>query len=81
VGIEHPTHTCDGCNAAPLCGTRWHCLHCADFDLCGACVTDRSHDSAHVFVAVERPGDDWETKASVETTSGLLPVHIIRMML
>ena len=35
-------HHCDGCGVEPMCGARWTCNMCADFDLCPACYASRA---------------------------------------
>ena len=37
VGEPHPGITCDCCETSPICGDRYKCLECEDFDLCGDC--------------------------------------------
>ena len=33
----HSGITCDGCGTIPLCGIRYKCAECVDFDLCSSC--------------------------------------------
>ena len=48
-------HHCDGCGVEPMCGARWTCNMCADFDLCPACYAALGtpgatvHESTHTF--------------------------------
>jgi|SRR5688500_2388434 len=51
----HTTYTCDGCGVKPIVGTRYHCAHCPNFDLCESCEArldkDPSfHNPRHFFV-------------------------------
>ena len=42
-------YRCDGCNACPMIGSRWHCDDCEDFDLCSACYAQEKTDLAGCF--------------------------------
>lgn len=52
---QHLRVWCDGCDL-PICGSRYKCSVCANFDYCFKCVAS-SHDnhSSHHFMAVEGP--------------------------
>lgn len=47
----HGRHTCDGCLATPIVGTRYHCLDLPDFDLCHSCHAH--YDGPNRFEAVQ----------------------------
>lgn len=47
--VRHLTVACDNCDRM-VCGTRFMCATCRDFDLCESCYTDRQHPATHVFV-------------------------------
>ena len=40
---------CDGCDTGPICGTRWKCCQCNDFDLCTQCYMSDKHNIEHGF--------------------------------
>jgi len=46
-------YTCDGCNTT-ICGARYHCETCPDFDFCSSCYAQKlsTHDSSHQFKEV-----------------------------
>ena len=48
---------CDSCGEMPICGTRWHCSNCTDFDLCSTCEaqTPSPHIKTHVFHKITIP--------------------------
>ncbi|GAA6002063.1 hypothetical protein JCM10207_003057 [Rhodosporidiobolus poonsookiae] len=51
---------CDGCEASPIRGVRYRCMHpsCPDFDLCGACEALGSHHPAdHPLLKIRQPVD------------------------
>ncbi|KAH7333018.1 cysteine proteinase [Rhizoctonia solani] len=58
-GPVHEGWRCDGCNADPIIGPRYHCLspHCADYDLCQSCMTKNVHDASHAMLCVRDPAD------------------------
>jgi len=43
-------YICDGCETK-ICGTRYHCDNCPDFDFCSTCFTQKlaTHDGSHQF--------------------------------
>ena len=43
-------HTCDGCNAFPIQGTRYECSICSDFDFCEHCEATLTHP--HAFLKI-----------------------------
>lgn len=47
--VKHLTVACDSCDTM-VCGSRYMCATCADFDLCEKCYKTADHDSDHVFV-------------------------------
>lgn len=58
-----PTHSpfsCDKCGMNPIVGVRFSCLHCQNYDLCGACETGDPrtfHDRHHIFIKLREPTD------------------------
>jgi len=46
-------YTCDGCNTT-ICGARYHCETCPDFDFCSSCYAQKlsTHDGSHQFKEV-----------------------------
>jgi hypothetical protein len=49
---------CDGCGAAPICGARFKCAVCHNFDLCEKCEAKNIHDASHPLIKlrVDRHG-------------------------
>merc|ERR1712173_192 len=43
TAVMHAGIVCDGCEMAPIKGTRYKCLVCADFDLCALCESEGKH--------------------------------------
>jgi hypothetical protein len=41
---------CDGCGAAPICGARFKCTVCHNFDLCEKCESKNIHDASHPLI-------------------------------
>ena len=56
TGVKHDGVGCDGCNEAPLIGTRWKCADCFNYDLCSACFVNDVHDKQHAFLRFDQPG-------------------------
>ncbi|VDI69373.1 Hypothetical predicted protein [Mytilus galloprovincialis] len=50
-GVYHEGYVC-GCCLMPeeyICGIRWKCNTCHDFDLCNICYMSDEHDLGHMF--------------------------------
>ncbi|CAE6435973.1 unnamed protein product [Rhizoctonia solani] len=58
-GPIHEGWRCDGCNADPIIGPRYHCLspHCPDYDLCQDCMNKNVHDASHAMICIRDPAD------------------------
>jgi hypothetical protein len=54
---EHKGINCDGCGVRNFAGTRWRCLQCHDYDLCGRCATNPAtkHDNTHPMLRLTKP--------------------------
>ncbi|KAK5157876.1 hypothetical protein LTS14_003798 [Recurvomyces mirabilis] len=52
---EHRGISCESCGDSPICGIRWHCLNCPDYDLCSTCETMKVHPKTHLFVKIKIP--------------------------
>ena len=46
--------TCGACRVAPILGTRFKCVVCESYDLCGACFVRGEAHATHPFEARER---------------------------
>ncbi|KYN34711.1 Sequestosome-1 [Trachymyrmex septentrionalis] len=51
--IQHPGVICDVCDKA-ICGFRFKCMQCADYDLCIDCMTLGNH-TEHYMVRMTQP--------------------------
>lgn len=52
--IVHRFFLCDGCDMAPIVGTRWKCSQCPNYDLCSDCYEKGIHkELGHTFVTVD----------------------------
>jgi hypothetical protein len=51
----HLNIKCDGCGTVPICGDRYKCLVCDDFDLCSACEKKDIHPSSHPLLKMKVP--------------------------
>ncbi|KAI9333881.1 hypothetical protein BDR26DRAFT_805685, partial [Obelidium mucronatum] len=48
--------TCNHCGAQPIRGIRYHCLNCADYDLCDSCESlGDVHVKTHCFIKIRVP--------------------------
>ncbi|KAI4284363.1 MAG: hypothetical protein L6R38_001469 [Xanthoria sp. 2 TBL-2021] len=54
-GFVHRGVNCNSCNAMPICGIRWRCSNCPDYDLCEQCDSMQIHDKTHIFYRVRIP--------------------------
>lgn len=52
---EHRGIGCENCGQMPIEGIRWHCLNCADFDVCASCEAHLRHPKTHVFAKIKIP--------------------------
>ena len=50
----HPGVVCDGCES-PLCGVRYKCMVCPDYDLCATCEGKGIHVE-HNMMRIPTPG-------------------------
>ncbi|XP_049519876.1 uncharacterized protein LOC119446117 isoform X2 [Dermacentor silvarum] len=55
-GMVHEGINCDACGERGIFGTRWKCLLCFDYDLCGACYMGGRHNQEHAFLRLNKPG-------------------------
>ena len=53
--VIHRGITCNMCNASPVCGTRYKCANCLDYDVCEVCEPKDHHDRTHVFLKIKCP--------------------------
>ncbi|KAJ3083902.1 hypothetical protein HDU99_005033 [Rhizoclosmatium hyalinum] len=55
-GFVHRGVTCNHCGAQPIRGIRYHCLNCADYDLCDSCENlGDVHVKTHAFIKIRVP--------------------------
>ena len=54
-GYIHRGITCNSCQASPLCGIRYKCSNCIDYDICERCETQDNHNKTHVFLRIRIP--------------------------
>ncbi|KAL8785885.1 MAG: hypothetical protein Q9213_003117 [Squamulea squamosa] len=54
-GFVHRGSGCNSCNAMPICGIRYRCMNCPDYDLCEQCESLQVHDKTHVFYKIRIP--------------------------
>ena len=52
--FKHVGFGCDGCNG-PICGIRYRCTRCLDFDFCSSCRNKVPHDLTHKFKEIKHP--------------------------
>lgn len=45
---------CDNCGEV-ICGIRYKCVNCSDYDLCAACEAQNVHNSTHLFLKIKKP--------------------------
>ena len=50
----HIGYICDGCNMAPIKGTRYHCEQCPDYDLCEKCYKEKKTNHGHTFQPIKK---------------------------
>jgi len=51
----HVGVSCDGCAQSPICGFRYKCSVCADYDLCAACEAKDVHQADHPLIKMRSP--------------------------
>jgi len=51
----HVGVSCDGCGAHPICGFRYKCSVCADYDLCATCEAKDVHQADHPLIKMRSP--------------------------
>ncbi|KAL8910410.1 MAG: hypothetical protein Q9171_004283 [Xanthocarpia ochracea] len=54
-GFVHRGVNCNSCNAMPICGIRYRCANCPDYDLCEQCESLQAHDKTHLFYKIRIP--------------------------
>ncbi|KAI8501846.1 hypothetical protein Bbelb_202580 [Branchiostoma belcheri] len=54
-GYVHRGITCNICNTSPVCGTRYKCGNCVDYDVCERCEPLDIHDKSHMFIKITIP--------------------------
>jgi len=49
----HQGSKCRNCNMSPICGVRYRCVNCLDYDLCEQCESDsEAHNKNHLFLKI-----------------------------
>ena len=77
----HRGITCNMCNASPICGTRYKCANCLDYDVCEVCEPRDHHDRTHVFLKIKYPIPPLANPKAVclkPFYTGMLMVYICR---
>ena len=54
-GYIHRGITCNSCQASPVCGVRYKCANCIDYDICENCEANDTHNRTHVFIKIRIP--------------------------
>ena len=54
-GYIHRGITCNSCQASPICGIRYKCSNCVDYDVCERCEVRDDHNKTHVFIKIRIP--------------------------
>ena len=44
---------CNSCKKHGICGMRWKCINCPNYDLCTSCYMSDKHDLTHIFARFE----------------------------
>jgi len=51
----HVGVSCDGCGQHPICGFRYKCSVCPDYDLCSTCEAKDLHQADHPLIKMRSP--------------------------
>ncbi|XP_013408056.1 uncharacterized protein LOC106172026 [Lingula anatina] len=54
-GYVHRGITCNLCGQSPVCGTRFKCANCIDYDVCERCEPKDLHNKTHLFIKIRIP--------------------------
>lgn len=54
-GYIHRGITCNSCQASPICGIRYKCANCVDYDVCERCEVRDDHNKTHLFIKIRIP--------------------------
>lgn len=54
-GYIHRGITCNSCQTSPICGTRYKCANCVDYDVCERCEVRDDHNKTHLFIKIRIP--------------------------
>lgn len=54
-GYIHRGITCNSCQASPICGIRYKCANCVDYDVCERCEMRDDHNKTHLFIKIRIP--------------------------
>lgn len=54
-GYIHRGVTCNSCQASPICGIRYKCSSCVDYDVCERCEARDDHNKTHLFLKIRIP--------------------------
>ncbi|XP_033106516.1 uncharacterized protein LOC117108569 [Anneissia japonica] len=54
-GVVHRGITCNTCNCSPVCGIRYKCSNCVDYDVCDRCEPQDIHNKTHTFMKIKIP--------------------------
>ena len=65
--LVHAHHTCNGCSATPIVGTRYHATKVPNFDLCASCFT--KYDGDDIGLTPEIQGKCAYSHAAVSLSS------------
>ena len=54
-GYIHRGITCNSCQTSPICGIRYKCANCVDYDVCERCEVRDDHNKTHLFIKIRIP--------------------------